>query len=146
MAVLDAENRFYPGMCCTFFFFFFLLFFFSCSSLPPLPPPFFLATLFVPSPTPLSTETTQLTDLLCYPFVCVSFGQLALALGIAVAIMASWHILQLAWAETSVEGHDNEYYRLKAIERGQGTFENGYDLGWKWNLKVGFLNLGPEGG
>lgn len=66
--------------------------------------------------------------------------QLAAALGLAVAIMCSWHVLQIAWGETSVEGHDNTYYR----SLGKG-FENPYDLGWRKNLKEGFLNVG-EGG
>jgi palmitoyltransferase len=57
--------------------------------------------------------------------------------------MASWHILQVAWGETSVEGHDNDYYRSLAKQRGGPDFENGYDLGWERNLQQ-FFNLGRD--
>lgn len=68
---------------------------------------------------------------------------LALALGLAVAVMCSWHLLQIVRGETTVEGHDNVYYEKRARERG-GRWENKYDLGWKMNL-VRFFNLGKEG-
>lgn len=59
--------------------------------------------------------------------------------------MCSYHILQISWGETSVEGHDNAYYRARAKQRGkEGGFVNRWDLGKRRNLEV-FFNVGLEG-
>jgi len=65
---------------------------------------------------------------------------LALVIGLAMGVMASWHLYMVAQGETSVETHDNAHYRKLAARRGQ-VFVNAYDLGWKENLRV-FFNAG----
>lgn len=69
-------------------------------------------------------------------------------MGIAVAILVSWHLWSVAVGETSVEGHDHDVYRRMAKSRSEvslraapttlsgtltlrptQTFVNSYDLG-----------------
>ncbi|KAM0788532.1 hypothetical protein ACM66B_001660 [Microbotryomycetes sp. NB124-2] len=68
---------------------------------------------------------------------------LALILGLAVAIMAIYQIWLIACGETTVEAHDNEWYR-KTAEIRRTEFKNPYDLGRRANLEY-FFNVRPTG-
>ncbi|KAK4050921.1 hypothetical protein OIO90_004897 [Microbotryomycetes sp. JL221] len=68
---------------------------------------------------------------------------LAVILGFAVAIMAVYQLWLIACGETTVEAHDNEWYRKTAEIRGT-RFLNPYDLGKLKNVQY-FFNLEPVG-
>lgn len=107
----------------------------SCTLFTTLGYPLFFPSLDLQSPWPYYTPR------IAYTLLWV----LALALGIAVSVMLSWHVLQASWGETSVEGHDNAYYAKRAKERGEvGRFESKWDLGRWRNLEV-FMNVGEDG-
>lgn len=67
----------------------------------------------------------------------------AIALGIAVSAMLSWHLYLIGRGQTSVENHDFSQYKKVAASRGQ-TFVNSYDLGIRRNFAL-FFNLTPTG-
>ncbi|KAF8632744.1 hypothetical protein AX15_001713 [Amanita polypyramis BW_CC] len=77
------------------------------------------------------------------PLIFTLIYLLSVVLGIAVAIMLSFHIWAIAKGETSVESHDFPIYRKHAESRG-ATFVNCYDLGKRQNLEL-FFNVGPYG-
>ncbi|KAE8225254.1 hypothetical protein CF326_g7898 [Tilletia indica] len=62
-------------------------------------------------------------------------------MGFAVAIMLVWQLIMVGKGETTVESHDNGYYRKLARRRGQ-RFLNVYDVGFMRNLLL-FFSLGP---
>lgn len=62
-------------------------------------------------------------------------------MGMAVFILACWHLHLVMQGETSVENQDNGNYRKMAKERND-TFQNVYDLGSIRNLQI-FFNVGP---
>ena len=97
--------------------------------------------LFLPS-LEFSTPWPYYTPRIAYTLEWV----LALALGIAVSVMLIWHVLQASWGETSVEGHDNQYYSKRAVERGakKGEWKAKWDLGKRRNLEV-YFNVGADG-
>ncbi|KDR68556.1 hypothetical protein GALMADRAFT_78342 [Galerina marginata CBS 339.88] len=68
---------------------------------------------------------------------------LCIVLCFAVAVMLSYHLYGVSWAETSVEAQDHEEYRKKAKERNE-DFVNSYDLGKTQNMKF-FFNIGETG-
>ncbi|KAH8074796.1 DHHC palmitoyltransferase-domain-containing protein [Cristinia sonorae] len=68
---------------------------------------------------------------------------LSAVLGLAVTVMAAWHLWGIACAETSVEAQDHEHYRKVAKGRGE-DFVNSYDLGKRKNLEL-FFNVGKDG-
>ncbi|CAD6909088.1 unnamed protein product [Tilletia laevis] len=73
-------------------------------------------------------------------FVLLSLLVCAL-MGFAVATMLLWHMFMVGKGETTVESHDNGYYRKLARRRGQ-RFMNVYDVGFMRNLLL-FFSLGP---
>lgn len=66
---------------------------------------------------------------------------MAAVMGLAVGVLACWHLYLVAKGETSVESQDNAYYRDIAKKR-ETKFVNVYNLGWLRNLAV-FFNVGP---
>ncbi|ORY24666.1 DHHC palmitoyltransferase-domain-containing protein [Naematelia encephala] len=68
---------------------------------------------------------------------------LALAIGIAVPVLMSWHLYMVSNGETSIESHDNDYLGRKAKAEGL-IYLNPYDLGRRRNLET-FFNIGPNG-
>ena len=53
---------------------------------------------------------------------------LAVALGLAVTVMLTWHLYLVSTGQTSVENHDFDIYK-KVAERRKETFVNSWDLG-----------------
>ena len=53
---------------------------------------------------------------------------LAVALGLAVTVMLTWHLYLVSTGQTSVENHDFDVYK-KVAERRKETFVNSWDLG-----------------
>jgi palmitoyltransferase len=68
---------------------------------------------------------------------------LAIAIGIAVPVLMSWHVYMVSKGETSIESHDNAYLDAKAKKEGL-IYLNPYDMGQRQNLQM-FFNVGPEG-
>lgn len=68
---------------------------------------------------------------------------LSIAIGLAVPVLAGWHLYMVAHGETSIEGHDNDYLRLRAKKDGL-VYLNPYDYGARRNLQM-FFNVGPGG-
>ncbi|GHJ90120.1 hypothetical protein NliqN6_6522 [Naganishia liquefaciens] len=66
---------------------------------------------------------------------------LGAAIGIAVPVLLSWHLILVARGETSIEAHDNDYFANKAKQQGL-RYVNPYDCGWQTNLQLCF-NVGP---
>ncbi|KAL7006729.1 hypothetical protein EMMF5_003615 [Cystobasidiomycetes sp. EMM_F5] len=54
--------------------------------------------------------------------------------------MALWQLWLIARGESTVESHDNDYYRKLAKHRSK-IFRNPYDLGWMENIRY-FFNVG----
>ncbi|KAL9938603.1 hypothetical protein V8E36_002322 [Tilletia maclaganii] len=73
-------------------------------------------------------------------FVLLSLLVCAL-MGFAVFIMMVWQLVMVGRGETTVESHDNGYYRKLAKRRGQ-QFVNVYDVGFFRNIQL-FFSLGP---
>jgi palmitoyltransferase len=78
-------------------------------------------------------------------------------------MLLGWHLYLIVRGETSIEGHDNDYFMKKAKERGMVSanfvvhisngpadrylsvtqiYINPYDLGKRGNLEF-FFNVGP---
>lgn len=53
----------------------------------------------------------------------------------------TWHLYLISRGETSIEGHDNDYYASVARDRGV-VYVNPYDLGRRRNFEM-FFNVGP---
>ncbi|KAF8217400.1 zf-DHHC-domain-containing protein [Mycena galopus ATCC 62051] len=68
---------------------------------------------------------------------------LSVVMCLAVGIMCSFHLWNIAHGETTVEGQDHEVYRKMAKARNE-TFVNSYDLGKRRNLEL-FFNVGENG-
>lgn len=77
------------------------------------------------------------------PIVYTLMWVLSVALGLAVPMLLFWHIYLISRGETSIEGHDNDYFAKKAKERNM-VYVNPYDLGSaRKNLEF-FFNAGPD--
>ncbi|KAF9584511.1 hypothetical protein BGW38_006196 [Lunasporangiospora selenospora] len=68
---------------------------------------------------------------------------LAVAIGLAVGGMGSWHWYLTLTAQTTLEQYNNSYIRKVCKKRGD-TFTNMYDYGVFGNLQD-FFNIGPRG-
>lgn len=80
-----------------------------------------------------------------FPYTPRLFPLLTFALcaimGFALAVMAIWQLLIIAWGETSVENSDNTHYRELSKRKGL-SFSNVYDIGFLHNLAL-YFNVGP---
>ncbi|CAD6573713.1 MAG: hypothetical protein TREMPRED_000891 [Tremellales sp. Tagirdzhanova-0007] len=68
---------------------------------------------------------------------------LSIAIGIAVPVLASWHVYMVSKGETSIESHDNAYLDTRARAEGL-IYLNPYDLGRRKNINY-FFHTGPTG-
>ncbi|KAK0519270.1 hypothetical protein OC835_007581 [Tilletia horrida] len=94
------------------------------------------------SRSPFDVDVNVDMDLSVLTRVFVLLSLLVCALmGFAVFIMFVWQLIMVGRGETTVESHDNGYYRKLAKRRGQ-RFINVYDVGFFRNLAL-FFSLGP---
>ncbi|CAG8468969.1 1606_t:CDS:2 [Funneliformis mosseae] len=73
------------------------------------------------------------------PYMALSF-LLAVAIGIALGGMCSWHYYLVLTSQTTVEFYNNQYARRSAKQKGE-VYANPYDLGYLNNLRQ-FFNVG----
>ncbi|CAI2179356.1 2899_t:CDS:2 [Funneliformis geosporum] len=75
------------------------------------------------------------------PYMALSF-LLAVAIGIALGGMCSWHYYLVLTSQTTVEFYNNQYARRSAKQKGE-VYSNPYDLGYLNNFRQ-FFNVGQN--
>lgn len=75
------------------------------------------------------------------PYMALTF-LLAVAIGIALGGMCSWHYYLVLTSQTTVEFYNNQYAKRSARQKGE-VYVNPYDVGWLNNFRQ-FFNAGQN--